>query len=63
MELKNGHYTIQGIDVHAICGEFGTPLYVYDVAFIAGQVKKFRDAFSGLGAILIWSGLTRVPSL
>jgi diaminopimelate decarboxylase len=50
MEFKSGHYTIQGIDVHAICSEFGTPLYVYDAGYIAGQVEKFRDAFSGVAA-------------
>ena len=50
MEFENGHYTIQNIDVHMICHEFGTPLYVYDAAYIAGQVKKFRAAFSGVGA-------------
>jgi len=50
MEFTHGHYTIQGIDVHAICREFGTPLYVYDAAYIAGQVKKFKAAFSGIEA-------------
>jgi len=48
MEFENGHYTIQGIDVHAICAEFGTPLYVYDADYIAGQVKQFQAAFAGV---------------
>ncbi len=50
MDLKDGHYTIQGVDVQAICSEFGTPLYVYDAAHIAGQVKTFQEAFAGVRA-------------
>ena len=52
MKFENDHYTIQGIDVHAICAEFGTPLYVYDADYIAGQVKQFKAAFSGVRARL-----------
>ncbi len=52
MELKNGHYTIQGIDAGAICSEFGTPLYVYDATYIAGQVHSFREAFAGVPAMI-----------
>ena len=48
MEFENGHYTIQGIDVHTICAKFGTPLYVYDADYIAGQVEQFKAAFSGV---------------
>jgi diaminopimelate decarboxylase len=48
MEFKAGRYTIQGNDVHDICREFGTPLYVYDAEAIAGQVAYFRSAFAGV---------------
>ena len=48
MKIENGRYRIQGIDVQDICREFGTPLYVYDADHIAGQVRYFKDAFSGV---------------
>ncbi len=52
MKLENDRYTIQGIDVHTICRDFGTPLYVYDADHIAGQVSYFKTAFSGVPARL-----------
>ncbi len=52
MQIENDRYTIQGIDVHNICREFGTPLYVYDADHIAGQVRYFKTAFSGVPARL-----------
>ncbi|MCP4105820.1 MAG: diaminopimelate decarboxylase [Desulfobacteraceae bacterium] len=39
-------YQIQGIDVHDICREFGTPLYVYDADIIKRQISQFRQGFS-----------------
>lgn len=50
MEIENGCYRIQGLDVRAICREFGTPLYVYDADHIAGQLRYFKAAFSGTPA-------------
>ena len=50
MKYENDRYTLGGMDVHAICREFGTPLYVYDAAYIAGQVAHFKAAFSGVPA-------------
>ncbi|MCP3951060.1 MAG: diaminopimelate decarboxylase [Desulfobacterales bacterium] len=50
MKLENNPYTIQGVDVHTVCREFGTPLYVYDADHIAGQVRYFKSAFSGVPA-------------
>lgn len=50
MQYENGRYTVGGIDVHDICREFGTPLYVYDAAYIAGQVARFNAAFAGVPA-------------
>lgn len=46
MELSNGTYTIQDINVLDICKEFGTPVYVYDAAKIVSQLKSLKTAFS-----------------
>jgi diaminopimelate decarboxylase len=46
MELTNGTYTIQGLNVADICKEFGTPLYVYDASKIIEQLKSLKNAFS-----------------
>ncbi|TXI68643.1 MAG: diaminopimelate decarboxylase [Cyclobacteriaceae bacterium] len=46
MELVNGTYTIQGIDVAEIAKQFGTPVYVYDGNKISSQVKSLKNAFS-----------------
>jgi diaminopimelate decarboxylase len=45
MELTNNTYRIQGIDVAALCKEFGTPLYVYDASKIIHQLKSLKNAF------------------
>jgi diaminopimelate decarboxylase len=46
MELINGAYTIQGLDLTAVCKEFGTPLYVYDAKKIIDQLTSLKNAFS-----------------
>src|SRR6478609_3310241 len=46
MELINGAYRIQNLDVTEICKEFGTPLYVYDADKIVSQLKSLKNAFS-----------------
>lgn len=46
MELSNGTYTIQGLELPALCREFGTPLYVYDGEKIVSQLKSLKNAFS-----------------
>ncbi|MCE7861971.1 MAG: diaminopimelate decarboxylase [Bacteroidetes bacterium CHB5] len=48
MELVNGIYTIQGIDVAEIARQFGTPVYVYDGGKIASQIKSLKNAFSDI---------------
>ena len=45
MEFTNNTYRIQGIDVAALCKEFGTPLYVYDASKIIHQLKSLKNAF------------------
>lgn len=46
MELHQAKYQIQGIDVHALVKEYGTPLYVYDAGKIVHQLKTLKTAFS-----------------
>src|SRR5688572_33117686 len=46
MELSQGAYTIQGINVLDLAQQFGTPLYVYDGEKISQQIKTLRNAFS-----------------
>lgn len=45
MEIIDNRYTIQGIDVLDLAGEFGTPLYVYDAAKITGRIEELKSAF------------------
>ncbi len=47
MEFKEGHFSIQGLDVLSIAKQFGTPLYIYDADVIARQINNLRAAFSG----------------
>lgn len=46
MELTNGTYQIQGLNVLDICSEYGTPLYVYDAEKITKQIQSLKNAFS-----------------
>jgi diaminopimelate decarboxylase len=45
MELINGKYTIQGVEVATLAGQFGTPLYIYDAAKIAQQIETLKTAY------------------
>lgn len=46
MQLINGRYQIQNIDILLLCKEFGTPLYVYDAEKMQQQVERLKKAFS-----------------
>jgi diaminopimelate decarboxylase len=46
MELQNGRYTIQGIDVEKIAQQFGSPVYVYDENKMIEQINKLKSSFS-----------------
>ncbi len=48
MELNNGHYQIQGINLTDLAAEFGSPLYVYDAAKIVDQLNLITDSFKGV---------------
>ncbi|HEX6922259.1 MAG TPA: diaminopimelate decarboxylase, partial [Bacillales bacterium] len=41
----NGHLEIGGVDTVDLAKEFGTPLYVYDVAHMRSQARAFKQAF------------------
>lgn len=48
MELVDGRYRIQGVDILDICREFDTPVYVYDTDKMAEKLNILKSAFTGL---------------
>ncbi|WP_227940025.1 diaminopimelate decarboxylase [Alkalihalobacillus deserti] len=42
---KNGHLEIGGVDTVQLVQEFGTPLFVYDIALIKKRAIQFQEAF------------------
>lgn len=40
------HLTVDGVDLVALAGEHGTPLYVYDEATIRDRCRRYRAAFA-----------------
>ena len=46
MELKNGQYSLQGVELSKIASEFDTPVYVYDAEKIVNQLQSLKNAFS-----------------
>lgn len=46
MQLINGRYHIQGIEVLDLCNKYDTPLYVYDTASMQSQYQRLFKAFS-----------------
>jgi diaminopimelate decarboxylase len=42
---KNGNLEIGGVDAVELANQFGTPLYVYDVALIRERARGFTQAF------------------
>jgi len=48
MELVNGRYSMQGVDLEQLTLEYGTPLYVYDASKIKAQFDRLKSAFSGV---------------
>ncbi len=45
MELQEGRYKIQGIDILDIAKEYGTPVYIYDSSIIKRQLDRLNNAF------------------
>jgi diaminopimelate decarboxylase len=46
MELSQGTYKVQGLNLVSLANQFGTPLYVYDAEKIIHQLKTLKSAFS-----------------
>lgn len=46
---KAGHLEIGGVDTVQLTKEFGTPVYVYDVALIRERARGFKSTFEKLG--------------
>ncbi|MDZ5471141.1 diaminopimelate decarboxylase (plasmid) [Bacillus sp. 31A1R] len=46
---KNGHLEIGGVDTVEIVEQFGTPVYVYDIALIRERARGFKETFDRLG--------------
>ncbi len=44
-----GHLEIGGVDTIDLANEYGTPLYVYDVALIRERARDFQKTFKNLG--------------
>jgi len=45
---KNGHLEIGGVDAIDLTRQFGTPLYVYDVALMRERARGFKQTFDDL---------------
>ncbi|MBX9972894.1 diaminopimelate decarboxylase [Cytobacillus firmus] len=46
---EKGHLEIGGMDTVDLASQFGTPLYVYDVALIRERARGFKQTFDKLG--------------
>ncbi|KZN95908.1 MULTISPECIES: diaminopimelate decarboxylase [Aeribacillus] len=44
-----GHLEIGGVDTVELAKQYGTPLYVYDVALIRERARSFKNTFESLG--------------
>ncbi|WP_404428426.1 diaminopimelate decarboxylase [Sutcliffiella horikoshii] len=44
-----GHLEIGGVDTIELANDYGTPLYVYDVALIRQRARDFQTTFKNLG--------------
>ncbi|SFA48026.1 diaminopimelate decarboxylase [Parageobacillus thermantarcticus] len=44
-----GHLEIGGVDTVDLAKEYGTPLYIYDVALIRARARAFKEAFQKHG--------------
>lgn len=46
MELINGSYHVQGVELKSLVEQFGSPLYVYDADKIISQLNRLKSAFA-----------------
>lgn len=52
MELINGRYCLDGVDLVALSEEYGSPLYVYSAEKMKAQYEKLSKAFPGVSLSL-----------
>jgi len=52
MDILNGKYHIEGIDILKLSQQFGAPLYVYNAHKIAAQYELIKKAFCGSKTII-----------
>ncbi|RSK27700.1 diaminopimelate decarboxylase [Bacillus sp. HMF5848] len=45
---SDGHLLIGGVNTTVLAEQYGTPLYVYDVALIRERARAFKDTFASL---------------
>src|SRR3954453_547971 len=48
---KNGNLEIGGVDAVELAQQFGTPLYVYDVALMRERARGFKQTFDDLNVV------------
>lgn len=46
---EQGHLEIGGVDTIDLARDYGTPLYIYDVALIRERARSFKQAFENMG--------------
>ncbi|WP_223702450.1 diaminopimelate decarboxylase [Sutcliffiella deserti] len=46
---EKGHLEIGGVDTISLANQYGTPLYIYDVALIRERARNFQETFKNLG--------------
>jgi diaminopimelate decarboxylase len=44
----DGRLTLDGVDLVDLCGEYGTPLFVFDEVALVGSFERFRRAFESV---------------
>ena len=52
---SDGHIVCGEVPLGELAAEFGTPLYVYDLAWIRRRVGIFRDAFAAVKPLIAYS--------
>jgi len=52
---SDGHIVCGEVPLEELAAEFGTPLYIYDLAWIRRRVGIFRDAFSAAKPLIAYS--------
>lgn len=51
----DGHLLCGGVRADHLAERFGTPLYIYDVGYVAERVRAFSEAFASIDHLLAYS--------